>query len=109
MSLSVLVVVVLVNPVFELSLCGHTWHNHIVPTRPAHRRQRDPNQLGKLMVNIASGEVKDTVSPAMRNPSPRRAGGIKGGQALAAKLTDKEREEIARRAASVRWKKDQKG
>lgn len=34
-----------------------------------------------------------------------RRGGIKGGKARAAKLTPEQRSEIARIAASVRWKK----
>ena len=34
-----------------------------------------------------------------------RLGGLKGGKARAKKLTDKEREEIARKAAKVRWSK----
>ena len=74
------------------------------------KRPRDPNQLAKLIVDIVAGEAEDTVSPTKRNPSDKgRAGGLKGGKARADKLTDKEREEIARHAASVRWKKDQKG
>jgi hypothetical protein len=71
------------------------------------RRPRDPNQLGKLMVDIASGEIQDTISPSKRDPhkTKGRAGGLKGGQARAKKLTDKDRAEIARRAAETRWSK----
>jgi hypothetical protein len=35
----------------------------------------------------------------------RRKGGLKGGEARAAKLTSEERSEAARRAAQARWKK----
>jgi len=34
-----------------------------------------------------------------------RLGGLKGGPARAAKLTDKQRSESARRAVNARWKK----
>ena len=44
------------------------------------KRPRDPNELAKLIVNIATGEAEDTVSESKRNPSKRRAGGLKGGK-----------------------------
>jgi hypothetical protein len=74
--------------------------------KPLDRRPRDPNQLGKLMVDIMSGEVKDTVSESKRHPSKRRAGGLKGGEARARTLTPDQRSSIARRAAEARWKKE---
>jgi hypothetical protein len=70
------------------------------------RRPRDPNQLGKLMVDIVTGEVEDTVSESKRHPSKRRTGGLKGGKARAQKLTPDQRSSIARRAAEIRWKKE---
>jgi hypothetical protein len=75
--------------------------------RAPDRRPRDPNQLGKLMVDIMSGEVKDTISADKKNPAKRRgsAGGIRGGAARAKALTAEEREDIARLAANARWKK----
>lgn len=74
---------------------------------PPDRRPRDPNQLGKLMVDIASGEVKDTISPKKKAPASRRghAGGLKGGAARAKKLSAVDRSDIARLAAEARWKK----
>jgi len=39
------------------------WHDTVMPKRP-----RDPNQLAKLVVDIATGEIEDTVSDAKRNP-----------------------------------------
>jgi hypothetical protein len=71
------------------------------------RRPRDPNQLGKLIVDIATGEVEDTISESKKNPVKRRGsfGGIKGGAARAKALTAEEREDIARLAANARWKK----
>ena len=71
------------------------------------RRPRDPNQLAKLIVDIATGEAKDTVSESKRNPLKRgRAGGLKGGKARSLALTPEQRQDIARTAAQARWKKD---
>jgi hypothetical protein len=75
--------------------------------KPLDRRPRDPNQLGKLMVDIMCGEVQDTISPTKKNPIKRRgsAGGTKGGVARAKKLSPADRSDIARLAAEARWKK----
>ena len=69
------------------------------------KRPRDPNQLAKLIVDIATGEAEDTISEAKRNPSKRRSGGLKGGKSRANILTPEQRHDIARIAAQVRWKK----
>ena len=73
---------------------------------PLDRRPRDPNQLGKLMVDIITGEVEDTISRSKKQPGKNkgRAGGLKGGKARAAKLTRSRRSEIARKGAQTRWK-----
>jgi hypothetical protein len=69
-------------------------------------RPRDPNQLAKLIVDIATGEVMDDASPQKRTSSVRgRSGGLKGGKARAKSLTEAERADIARAAAQARWKK----
>jgi hypothetical protein len=68
-------------------------------------RPRDPNQLAKSIVDIATGQADDTVSPKKRNPSKRRLGGLKGGKARAKKLSPEERKNIAQRAARTRWGK----
>jgi len=72
------------------------------------KRPRDPNQLAKLVVGIAVGEVEDTESGAKRL-SPKNAqksnGGIKGGRARASLLSSDRRSEIARKAARARWGK----
>jgi len=69
------------------------------------KRPRDPNQLAKLIVDIATGEAEDAASESKRHPSKRRAGGLKGGKARAKNLTPQEREDVARLAARARWKK----
>jgi hypothetical protein len=59
------------------------------------------------MVDIASGEVKDTISVKKKASASRRghAGGIVGGKARAEQLSAVDRAEIARVAANARWKK----
>ena len=69
------------------------------------KRPRDPNQLAKLIVDIATGEVQDDVSEKKKSPPRGRKGGLKGGKARARCLTPQEREDIARLAARARWKK----
>jgi hypothetical protein len=71
------------------------------------KRPRDLNQLAKLVVDIASGEVEDTVSVKMKDLEPIRGrpGGLKGGNARASSLTPDERREIAKAAAVKRWKR----
>jgi hypothetical protein len=71
------------------------------------KRPRDPNQLAKLIVDMATGQVHDD-SDIMRERNPHavalgRLGGLKGGKARAASLTPKKRTEIARIAARSRW------
>jgi hypothetical protein len=72
------------------------------------RRPRDPNQLGKLIVDIATGEVDDPPADDDKDPAAvalGRKGGLKGGKARAAKMTAEERSEAAKRAADARWGK----
>jgi len=71
-----------------------------VPKRP-----RDPNELAKLIVDIATGEADDTVSESKRHPSSKRKAGVKGGKSRAQQLTPEQRQDIARLAARARWKK----
>jgi hypothetical protein len=71
------------------------------------KRPRDQNQLAKLIVDIATGEIKDTVSEEKKRPKTKRGqlGGLKGGKARAKRLSRKDRTEIARLGATARWKK----
>ena len=69
-------------------------------------RPRDSIQLGKLMVDIATGQVPDAVDDGKDAGAVARAsaGGSAGGKARAAALSPKQRAEIAKRAADIRWK-----
>jgi hypothetical protein len=73
----------------------------------ARKRPRDPAQLAKLIVDIATGEVEDRdPTPEERGKDPAAAAlGRKGGAARANKLSEARRKEIATRAAATRWKK----
>ena len=61
------------------------------------KRPRDANQLGKLMVDIAVGDVED---------EEPKSGRSRGGIACAVSLTPEQRKEIAKKAANARWKRD---
>jgi hypothetical protein len=71
------------------------------------KRPRDPNQLAKNIVELATGETSESTEENGRNPHAvalGRLGGLVGGKARAKALTLKQRSEIAKRAAKARWK-----
>lgn len=73
------------------------------------KRPRDPNQLAKSIVDIATGELPNSrESRKALSPEAQlgRIGGLKGGDARARALSPERRREIARRAAAARWDKD---
>ncbi|WFU42616.1 RNA-binding protein [Bradyrhizobium sp. CB82] len=71
------------------------------------KRPRDPNQLAKSIIDIATGQKPD------RDPTPEEQGkdpaaaamGKKGGKARADNLSPEKRAEIAKKAAATRWGK----
>ena len=67
------------------------------------KRPRDANQLAKHIVDLATGEAEDEEAPT--KAEGQRRGGQKGGRARAESLSTEERSDIARRAASERWKR----
>ena len=70
------------------------------------KRPRDPNELAKAIVDLATGKTKEAPIDDGRNPHAvalGRLGGLKGGNARAKSLTSKRRSEIAKRAARKRW------
>ena len=67
------------------------------------KRPRDPNQLAKLMVDIATGETPEAEESALAKRASKA--GAKGGPARAQALTPRQRSEIASLAANARWKK----
>jgi hypothetical protein len=78
-----------------------------MPNR-SRKRPRDPNQLGKLIVDLATGEAEEIPEDSGKDPAAvalGRKGGLKGGKARAESMTPKQRSEAAKRAASARWHK----
>lgn len=72
------------------------------------KRPRDTNKLAKSIVDLATGEAQEENPDEGKDPAAvalGRKGGLIGGKARAAKLTPDERSEIARIAATARWKK----
>jgi hypothetical protein len=82
-------------------------HTRIMaPKHP--KRPRDLNQWAKRMVDLATGSAQEPDPYEGKNPEAVKLGqrgGVKGGQARAAKLTPERRAEIARKAALTRWAK----
>ncbi len=70
------------------------------------KRPIDISQLAYQIVQEATQEVKGEIPVKEKNPAAvalGRLGGLKGGVARAEKLSSKKRQQIARKAAKVRW------
>jgi hypothetical protein len=65
------------------------------------KRPRDPNQLAKSIIDIATGQAEEERVPSFQ----RAKSGSKGGASRAARLTPEQRAEAARLAAQARWRK----
>lgn len=71
------------------------------------KRPRDPSQLAKLIMDIATGDKADKVEDG-KNPHAvalGKLGGAKGGAVRAMKLTETQKKEAAQLAAHARWRK----
>jgi hypothetical protein len=70
-------------------------------------RPRDPNQLAKLIADIAMGQTDNRLvlddGRDLAAVMMGRLGGLKGGKARADALSPERRQEIARKAAIARW------
>ena len=71
------------------------------------KRPKDTNQLAKMIVDMATGEIEpDSLADDGKNPAAvalGRLGGLKGGKARAESLSAKKRSAIAKKAATARW------
>lgn len=67
---------------------------------------KDPNQLAAEIVRLSTEEPSESVREYLA--SIGRKGGLKGGEARAQKLSPSQRSKIAKKAASARWKKQEK-
>ena len=68
---------------------------------PIPKRPRDPNQLAKLVVDMATGAVPNDKDEILNPPPP--AGRVNSAKARAASQTPERRREVARKAAAARW------
>lgn len=66
--------------------------------------RKDFVQIAHAVFQQASGEVPAPAEPTKAQETGRK-GGLKGGAARKAALTPEQRSEIAKKAASTRWKK----
>jgi len=64
----------------------------------APKRPRDPNQVAKAVIGIATGEIEDLAAPQKQPLSKSQAAEL-GGKQRAVSLTAKKRKEIAKKAA----------
>ena len=76
------------------------------------KKPQDVNQLAAAIVAEATGEAPADPQPDQAEPEKNpaavalgRLGGLKGGKARAASLSKKKRSEIAKKAATARWKR----
>lgn len=79
------------------------WVSRTTEVMKKTKRPRDVSQLAKMMVDIASGEVREGAESPVSNK--KHVGGKKGGMARAKVLSQGDRSEIARLGAMARWKK----
>ena len=68
------------------------------------RRPADVIGNAVHVMRIATGEIEEKVAAPDPAKEYMRRGGLKGGQARAAKLSKRRRSEIASKAAKARWK-----
>src|ERR1700731_1909681 len=82
------------------------WENEGGALKGRRKRPRDFSQAGKLVIDVATGQVEDRPpTPEEQGKDPAAAAlGRKGGAARAKSMTAEKRAEIARKAASARWK-----
>ena len=75
------------------------------------KRPRDINQRAWQIVQEATGQAprEPRQAPDTRNQAAvamAKLGASKGGRARAAKLSDRKKKQIARKAANARWKRN---
>ncbi|MCK4822003.1 hypothetical protein KA005_39940 [bacterium] len=76
------------------------------------KKKKRPTDLNLLAASIVEDATNDNPTDELSTKNPAavalgRLGGLKGGPARAKKLTQEQRKEIARKAASARWKKEE--
>lgn len=75
------------------------------------KRSRMPTDVNQLAAKIVEMATNEDAPPADDGKDPAavalgRKGGLRGGHARAAKMTEEERKASARKAAAARWGKN---
>ncbi len=95
------------NPNYLLKVQGCSVWPQMTVKHP--KRPRDPAQLAKMMIDIATGQRMDSIDTSSQKNEAAvargRLGGLKGGKARAENLTAAQKKVIAKRAARARWEK----
>jgi hypothetical protein len=81
------------------------WYSRLMPDRSS-KRPRDINELGRQIVDEATGEAPPFDPDEGKDPAAvalGRKGGLKGGKARAAKMSPEQLSAAARKAAKARW------
>ena len=71
-------------------------------------KKQDLNERAFLTVQQLTGQMPKEIPGDGKNPAAvalGRLGGLKGGKARAASLSENKRRQLARKAAQARWKK----
>jgi hypothetical protein len=95
----------------ELAISTQTRHNARMPKRSSKKQPDDVQPVSPDLVAEATVQpvpAADEQPATGKNPAAvalGRLGGLKGGKARAKKLTKKQRQEIAQKAALARWRK----
>lgn len=79
-----------------------------MPKRSSKNTASDTNQLAARVVGRIIAQDEEATLKPEKNPAAvelGRRGGLKGGKARAASMSQSRRSEIARAAAEARWKK----
>jgi hypothetical protein len=73
------------------------------------KRPRDPNQLAKLIVDLATGQRLEDRPEPQDQPTAKalagRLGGLIGGKKRTEKMSPERRRDAAQHAALARWRK----
>jgi hypothetical protein len=69
------------------------------------KKPADLNRLAAAIVGDATDENETPTEPETQRARAGRAGGLKGGESRAKRLTPERRREIAKKAAAARWAK----
>ena len=77
-----------------------------MPTGPkGEKRPADVNKRAVMIARIATGEIEDKVTDDGKNAAAVALGRM-GGTARAKKLSVRKRKEIAKKAATARWREE---